>query len=161
MDLENLLKTNEEVNEIFFSICRSYYLRTDEQKGYIEIRSTEKEVEQYINHINGDSAQTTIKLKYVKNDELNYDTQSSFMIKLNDNLTPINLIRKRMILFNRTTLPDECIHFLKCLTCEGTNCYKDLINFPFTKATCDCCNEQKDIRRIVECIKCCTQYVYV
>lgn len=168
----DLISNNEEFNNLYFIMARSQYLRCGEKKGVLNIRTLYSE--QYLKYLKEELYELPkINISYTETESVeDYDPNKQFLLYLetdseNSSITIIDKKTPRNILYGQTISlsgsefnQHEHIINTPCVKCEREEKVK-LGIIPYKFSTCNFCNEDVYIKFIYECIKCCTQYIYI
>ncbi len=185
MDKEilNIISNEDEINNLYFIIARSQYLKQHEHRGVLNVLT--KFPEEYLNYLKGNISDIPkMKIYYdISNKIFNdhdytselkeYNPNSQFLLLLETknkewsySFVIIDKKSAREILYSKTISlsgsefnPEEHILNTPCAICDMTSKVK-LEDMPYEFSTCETCNEKIFIKYIYECTKCCTQYVY-
>jgi hypothetical protein len=148
MNILDIIKTNENVNSLYFTIARTNFLK-NEEKGMLRV-SADDAYEQYLQGID-----TTYNLSiFYDTTTHTYNEDTQFVIQIN-NLEPtiIDKLTPQKTYYSRRNE----LQYMSCLECES-EC-KVLSTFE-KYYECTCCQKQQEVKYVIECTKCCTKYIY-
>lgn len=161
-EMDNIIqkiKTDELTNHVLFTLARTNYLKTGEEKGSIIVDIDDLDIE---------TISLFEKICYVTNQNLDYNPQTQFIVVFKTETSTFkhcfDSIRKRSIFFVRVFTfgnydVDTAYHTMYCPNCDEQQLRK-LTNFSSTNP-CNRCSNQVNVIRILECSMCCTQLIYI
>lgn len=157
MEIIDLMKTNEKVNELYFILARTSFL-TRKRRGVLHIKTSY--IKEYFDFLCGAKYRPDFSLRYKKTN-VDYDDDTQFVMKINstDEIV-IDKIKPRFKFYCRQDT--ELNHtFIDTLPCLGCDCVMK-VEIEYKDATCKCtgCDQIHNIKSVYECCKCCTQYIY-
>ncbi len=170
----SLLKENKGLNNLYFIMARSQFLKRNEQKGVLNV--VVEEPEKYLQYISKEISELPqMQICYDCDDEAEeYNSNNQFVLSLEtkesdgwhsslnviDIKTPRRIFYSEIISLSGSNFDQE-EHILNspCAICERISKVK-LEEPPYHSQKCECCDTQVFIKFIFECTKCCTQYAY-
>lgn len=157
MDLIEAAKTDENINELFYVLCRSNHLQHGKQ-GYLYI--CVDDVQAYINYIKSAGTCPKMSLSFESSDVIGYDSIKQYAIKVNSHeICVIDKIANRNMYFSKKEFSNDLFE-LPCVICKQTS-FTQINDHGISDVHCTCCGKKCIIRCVYECMKCVSQYVHI